>query len=193
MRKTLTLGPLALALLAPALAAAHPQHAGATLMSGFVHPFLGLDHVLAMIAVGVWAAQMGARAVWAVPTSFVTAMLAGGVLGLIGVEVTAVEPLVAATVLILGMLIMRGVHASVMYGASLAAVFAIFHGAAHLAEAPANENLIAYATGLVVATVLLNLFGICAAFLARGRATVWRLAAAPVALAGALMLVSRIG
>lgn len=192
MRKILNLGPLALALLAPALAGAHPQHAGATLMSGFIHPFIGPDHVLAMIAVGVWATQLGRRAMWVVPTAFVTAMLAGGVLGLVGVEVRAVEPMVAATVLILGMLIMRGVHASVMYGASLAAVFAVFHGTAHLAEAPATENLFAYATGLVLATVLLLLIGIGAAFAARGRVVALRLAAAPVALAGALMLVSRI-
>ena len=192
MRRTAT-AFVALALLAPALVHAHPQHAGATLLDGFMHPFIGFDHLLAMIAVGVWAAQIGARAMWALPTAFVIAMLAGGMLGFLGVEVGAVEPLVAATVLVLGILIMSRCHVPLVHGALLAAVFAIFHGASHVAVAPSTANLVAYGTGLVSATVLLHLAGIFAVLAARGRAAVLRLAAAPIALAGAWLLMSRIG
>ena len=192
MRRTLTVGSLATVLLAPAMAWAHPQGPSTTLVEGFMHPLMGLDHVLAMIAVGVWAAQMGARAVWAVPAAFCAAMLAGGVLGLIGVEPPAVEPLVAATVLALGILIMSGFRAAVVEGALLAAAFAVFHGAAHMAQVPATANLFIYGAGFLAATVLLHLIGIFAAFAVRCRNNVLRVAAAPVAFAGVWMLLGRL-
>ena len=192
MRKTVTVGTLATVLLAPAMACAHPQGPSTTLVEGFMHPLMGLDHVLAMIAVGVWAAQMGARAVWAVPAAFCTAMLAGGALGLIGVEAPAVEPLVAATVLALGILIMSGFRASAVEGALLAAAFAVFHGAAHMAQVPETANLVIYGAGFLAATVLLHLIGIVAAFAVRCRNSVLRVAAAPVAFAGVWMLLGRI-
>ena len=192
MRKTITVGTLAAALIAPAVAWAHPQPADTTFLAGFIHPYLGLDHVLAMIAVGIWAVQIGGRAVWALPTAFTTAMLAGAAIGRVGIEVTAVEPLAAATVLVLGILLMIRFRASVVEGALLAAAFAVFHGAAHTAEAPASANLAAYGAGLLVATMLLHLIGIFAAVAVRGRDAVLRVAAAPVAFAGMWLLVSRI-
>ena len=192
MRKTVTFGTLATVLLAPAVAWAHPRGPSTSLIDGFMHPIMGIDHVLAMVAVGVWAAQMGARAVWAVPAAFCTAMIAGGMLGLIGIEGPAVEPLVAATVLALGILIMSGFRASVVEGALLAAAFAVFHGAAHMAEATATANLVFYGAGFLAATVLLHLIGISAAFAVRCRDNLLRVAAAPVALAGVWMLLGRI-
>ena len=192
MRKTITVGALAAVLLAPAMAWAHTQGPSASLVEGFIHPFMGLDHVLATVAVGVWAAQLGARAVWAVPAAFVTAMIAGAVIGRGGIEVATVAPLVAATVLALGMLIMSGFRASVFEGALLAAAFAVFHGAAHTAEAPPAVNVVVYGAGFLAATVLLQLTGMFAAFAVRCRDNVLRVAAAPVAFAGVYMLLGRV-
>ena len=191
-KKTATVGMLTTVLLAPAMAWAHTQGPSTSLVEGFMHPFMGPDHVLAMLAVGVWAAQLGARAVWAVPSAFCTAMLAGNALGWIGIEGPAVEPLVAATVLALGILIMSGFRASVVEGALLAAAFALFHGAAHMAEARATANLVVYGAGFLAATVLLHLIGMFAAFAVRCRDNVLRVAAAPVAFAGVYMLLGRI-
>ena len=181
---------LAITVLAPALAYAHPQHSGTGFIQGFVHPLLGFDHLLAMIAVGVWAAQVGGRTTWILPGAFVTAMFAGSMLGLAGFAVPMVEPVVAASVLVLGLVIMFRIRVSVPYAASLAAVFALHHGAAHLADASATVNLITYGAGFTMATTLLHLTGIFAALAFRGREIVLRLAGAPVGLAGAWMLVS---
>jgi urease accessory protein len=192
MKRTATLTALVIFSLAPAFTWAHPQHDGAGFYAGSLHPFAGLDHLLAMIAVGVWAAQMGGRALWAVPAAFVTSMLVGGMLGFSGIAFPLVEPMVAATVLVAGLLILSGARVSLAYGASLAALFALFHGAAHVADAPVNAALVSYITGFVLTTVLLHLTGIIATLAAHGRAAVLRVAAAPVALTGAWMLVSRL-
>ena len=192
MRKAANLATLAVALLTPALAWAHPQDASTALLAGFMHPLSGLDHVLAMIALGVWAAQLGGRAMWAVPTAFVAAMLAGGLIGLIGIDVTAVQPLLAATVLVLGIFIMSRLRASAAESALMAAAFAVFHGAAHMAQVPAGANLFAYGAGLVGATALLHIVGILAALAVRCRDNVLRVGAAPVAFAGMWLLASRI-
>src|SRR5262245_34626750 len=99
MRKAVTVSALVLALLTPALAIAHPQPASATLLAGFSHPFLGLDHLAAMLMVGICAARLGGRTMWVVPGAFVAALIVGALLGASGVAVPAVEPMVAATVL----------------------------------------------------------------------------------------------
>jgi urease accessory protein len=173
------------------IAWSHPLHDGAGLSSGFVHPFLGLDHLAAMIAVGVWAAQLGARAVWIVPAAFVATMIVGAVSGFAGMSVPYLEPLIAATVLALGLLVMFRAQLPVVYSAALVAAFALLHGAAHAAEMSPAQSLLAYGLGFALATALLHLGGIGVALAAKGREAALRLAAAPVALAGAWMLVSR--
>jgi urease accessory protein len=182
-----------LTLLAPSVAWAHAGHGGSGFLPGFLHPFLGLDHVLTMIAVGVWAAQLGGRALWAVPTAFTAAMALGGALGYFGVSIPLTELLIATSVLLLGLLVSLGVRLPVTCGVLLVAVFAPFHGAAHAAEAPALTSFVTYATGFLLATAFLHAAGLLAAIAVRARPAMLRLAAAPVALAGAWLLVSRIG
>jgi urease accessory protein len=126
---------------------------------GFAHPFLGLDHLAAMVAVGLWAALAGGNRLWVWPTAFVSAMLVGGFMGHAGAELPQVEPAIAVSVIALGLLVATGLKAPVLVGAVLIAAFAIFHGHAHGAEAPA-DGWAAYAVGFVVATALLHIVGI---------------------------------
>ena len=145
----------------PALA--HPFHATAAgAAAGFLHPFSGLDHLLAMLAVGLWAAQLGGRARWIVPGAFVGAMLAGGLLGFAGLAPPLAEQMVAASVLVLGLLIVTRTRLRPALGAALLGAFALFHGAAHAAELPHAASALAYAAGFCAATVLLHTAGICA-------------------------------
>ncbi len=135
------------------------QHLGFSAASGFAHPLMGLDHLAAMIAVGFWAAMARGKRIWIWPAAFVVAMLAGGVIGRAGIELPHVEPVIALSVVVLGVLVATGVRAPVWLGATLIAVFAIFHGHAHGAEAPA-EGWAGYALGFAAATALLHLVGI---------------------------------
>lgn len=153
-----------LILTAPFLAAATPafahvgQHLGFSAVSGFAHPLLGLDHLTAMIAVGIWAAMAGGKRIWVWPAAFVIAMLVGGFIGHAGIELPQVEPVIALSVVVLGVLVAMGVSAPVWLGSTLVAAFAIFHGHAHGAEAPA-EGWAGYALGFAAATALLHLVG----------------------------------
>lgn len=167
-------------------AAAHPFHgAGTGFAAGIAHPFLGLDHLLAMMAVGVWAAQIGGRALWVVPLSFVGTMLAGGVLGLAGLTLPYVEPMVAASVLALGLLVSSGWKTGAAPGALLVAFFAVFHGLAHAAELPLEASAVTYALGFALATAALHAAGIGAG---AGLRKWSRIAGAPIALIGCWML-----
>src|SRR5512135_3708061 len=112
-------------------ASAHPGHAAAGFAGGLAHPFLGVDHLLAMLAIGLWAAQQGGRALWAVPAAFVGAMLLGGALAWAGWMLPHVEAAIALSVLVTGLLIATERRAPVGVGIALAAVFAVFHGYAH--------------------------------------------------------------
>ena len=144
-------------------ASAHPLHAvtgGAA--AGFLHPFTGLDHLLAMVAVGVWATQLGGRARRIVPGAFVAAMLAGGLLGFAGLVPPFAEQMVAASVLVLGLLIVTRTRLSPALGGTLAGAFALFHGAAHAAELPAAATALDYGAGFCAATVLLLAAGLVA-------------------------------
>ena len=158
-------------------ASAHPSH-----VSGFVHPFVGADHVLAMVAVGLWAAQLGGRWRWALPLAFVGAMTLGGLAGFAGFALPGVEPMLAASVLVLGLVVALGVRWRAG-GAALAAAFAVFHGMAHVAELPAGAGPAGYAAGFIAATALLHAAGV-----ALGLAPRARLAGVPIALAGAWLL-----
>jgi urease accessory protein len=160
----------ALLALSPTLALAHPGHGDPLGFShGFMHPLTGLDHVLAMVAVGIFAASLGGRALFAVPASFVALMAAGGALGMAGVELPFVEVGIAASVIVLGSAVASGWKRWPL-GAAMAMVgaFAVFHGFAHGAEMPANASGLDYAAGFLLATALLHAAGIGAG-LAIGR------------------------
>lgn len=135
------------------------QHLGFSAASGFAHPLRGLDHLAAMIAVGLWAAMAGGKRIWIWPAAFVVAMLVGGFVGHAGIELPQVEPAIALSVVVLGLLVAAGVSAPIPVGAVLIAAFAIFHGHAHGAEAPA-EGWAGYAVGFAAATALLHVVGI---------------------------------
>ena len=148
--------------LAPSLAFAHTGHGDAEgFVHGFMHPIGGLDHVLAMVAVGIFAAQLGGRAIWAVPATFVALMALGGFLGMAGIDVPFVEFGITLSIVALGGAVALG-WKNWPLGAAMAVVgfFAIFHGHAHGAEMPTDASGLAYAGGFMTATALLHMAGI---------------------------------
>ena len=156
------LAPPALALvfaLAAAPALAHPDHGAASLASGLAHPLGGLDHLLAMLAVGLFAARQPGDARWMLPTGFVLAMLAGAALSAAGIALPAVEAAIATSVLVLGVLIARLARLPLTAALPLVATFALFHGHAHHAEMGAGPAL-AYTAGFALATAALHLAGL---------------------------------
>lgn len=149
----------ALALAHPALA--HTQ-AGvpAGLASGFLHPLTGLDHLIAMVAVGIWGAQLGAPAIWVLPITFPLVMAFGGVLGVLGVPLPLPEVVIALSAVVLGCAVAGRLRLPFAAAAVVVGIFAIFHGHAHGTELPGAANPLAYGVGFVVATGLLHLCGI---------------------------------
>ena len=148
-------------LLAPSVALAHPGHGeGGSLLGGFIHPFVGIDHLLAMTAVGLFAAHLGGRALWAVPTTFVAVMALGGVFGAAGVSLPFTETAIALSVLVFGFVIFSGMTPPVLAAMALVGIFAIFHGHAHGTEMPVGGSGVVYGIGFMVATTLLHGFGI---------------------------------
>jgi urease accessory protein len=145
---------------APMLAHAHPGHGVHGFSSGLAHPVHGLDHVLAMIAVGIWAAQLGGRAKWLVPASFVSVMAIGGALGMAGVAMPFAEQGILASVLILGVLIAAAVRLPLAASMGIVGLFALCHGHAHGLEMPGTATGLAYGAGFVIATALLHATGI---------------------------------
>jgi urease accessory protein len=128
--------------------------------AGFGHPLSGLDHMAVMVAVGLWAALKGGRALWAWPAAFVGVMLAGGALGMAHVPLPFVEPGILASVVALGLLVALAVDPPVATGAAIIGVFALFHGHAHGAEVPAAAAGIGYMAGFALATAMLHGMGI---------------------------------
>lgn len=148
-------------LFAPAPAYAHIQKgAAAGFLTGFFHPISGLDHVLAMVAVGLWGAQLGAPAIWVLPVAFPLVMAMGGMLGLIGVPVPGIEYGIAASAILLGAAVLFEVRASLVVTALLVGIFAIFHGHAHGTELPPGQSALLYSMGFVIATGCLHALGI---------------------------------
>jgi urease accessory protein len=127
---------------------------------GFWHPSTGLDHVLAMVLVGMLAWQLGDRALWLVPATFVLVMAVGGALGVAGVAIPLVELGIALSVVVLGAAVALGVWAPVAVAMGIAGLFAIFHGHAHGAEMPVDASGLAYGVGFIIATAVLHLGGI---------------------------------
>ena len=130
------------------------------LMSGFMHPIAGLDHVTAMIAVGILGAFLGKPAIWVLPVVFPLVMAFGGVLGLVGVPIPFIEIGIAVSSIVLGLMILFAVKFPLWITAIIVAAFAIFHGHAHGTELPKAANALSYSVGFVVSTGLLHLAGI---------------------------------
>jgi len=158
--------------------------------SGFWHPILGWDHVVAMVAVGLWGAFLGAPAIWILPIVFPLVMALGGALGVAGVQLPAVETGIALSGVVLGLLIAFAVKAPIWVAAVIVGLFAIFHGHAHGTELPEAFSPYGYAVGFVVGTGLLHMVGIGFGVLTRseaGRIAV-RGAGGVIALVGAAFL-----
>ena len=167
-------------------------------IEGFLHPLLGIDHLLAMITVGMLSAQMGGRAIWTVPTTFVSVMVIGGILGIAGVEVPFVEYGIALSVVILGVALLAKRRTPEGITMIFVGLFAIFHGHAHGAELGTVTDVmqvVAYVLGFVVATAGLHVIGALLGYIAlrnsRG-ALILRASGALIALTG-IYLVSAIG
>ena len=157
--------------------------------SGVLHPFVGADHVLAMLAVGLWAAQLGGRALWSVPLAFISVLALGAVAGAAGLTVASVELGIAASVLALGLLVAFAVRLPLAIGVTLAGAFAFLHGHAHGTEWPALVPAWSYAGGFLLATALLHATGVLAGRTFDAKRLQW--AGACVALAG-ITLIARI-
>jgi urease accessory protein len=171
-------------------AAAHTFGAqGAGFAQGFAHPFGGIDHLLAMVAVGLWAAQRGGRALWAVPAAFVAMMALGGIAGTLGLTLPLVELGIAVSLVVLGLAVTLSIRLPVAASALLVGLFALFHGHAHGSELPETASALAYGIGFVAATASLHGIGIATGVLLKrdaGRLLV-RLGGAGIAATGLLL------
>jgi len=139
---------------------AHATPGGSGFYTGLEHPIGGLDHVLAMVAVGIWAAQAGGKSTWILSGTFLGTMFIGGVLGAMGVPLPLVEPGIVASILLAGILVLGAFRLPLTGGCILIGVLAIFHGHAHGTEMPDLMNLLVYAAGFAITTALLLLNGI---------------------------------
>lgn len=148
-------------LLFPALAFAHiDMHEAINFTAGFNHPITGADHILAMLAVGFWAAQLGQPALWAMPSTFITCMILGGTLGIFKIHVPFIETGILSSVLILGLLIATSARFSLHNSLILIGCFATFHGLAHGMEMPTNNYAVMYSLGFALTTATLHGIGI---------------------------------
>ncbi|NRP20011.1 hypothetical protein LPJGGPFB_03270 [Ensifer adhaerens] len=143
---------------APAFAHLNPQEHG-SFAAGFSHPLFGLDHILVMVAVGLWAAQIGGRALWAVPTAFVAMMAVGFALATAGIDLPFVEPAILASVVALGLLVAMAVRLDTAASAAVVGLFALFHGHAHGGEL-GSAGAMPFAVGFMIATAALHTAGI---------------------------------
>lgn len=192
MKKGLSVlvGMLGIASLYPATALAHP---GLGLASGFghglSHPLLGLDHLLAMVAVGLLAVQMGGRAVWILPCTFVVFMIFGGGLAIAGIHLPHVEAGIMASLLVLGLLLATAFRLPMALTVFIIAVFAVFHGHAHGSEMPLSAGAVTYSIGFALTTSMLHMVGVV---LGKGVAkvrmeSVLRLAGGAITISGLYM------
>lgn len=150
---------LLLALTYCGAALAHPGHDHGA-MAGLLHPLTGIDHILAMLAVGLWGAQLGGRAQWLLPASFVAFLAVGGALGMSGAALPMVEAGIATSVLLLGLLIGFAVRLKTLPAALIVGCFAVFHGYAHGTEMPAAGSAWLYGAGFVAASAALHGVGL---------------------------------
>lgn len=185
MKKTsiVKLLPGAILLTLATTASAHSE-AGAAggFSSGFLHPITGLDHIVAMVAVGLWGAFLGKKAMWALPVIFPMVMALGGALGILGVPVPFVEAGIALSGVVLGLMVAFAVRPPLWVAGVMVGVFAIFHGHAHGTELPHSASPLTFAIGFVISTGLLHLAGIGFGLLTR-----WPWGVAAVRAGGALI------
>ncbi|HKX64835.1 MAG TPA: HupE/UreJ family protein [Rhizomicrobium sp.] len=190
--KKLTIAALLLSL--PTAASAHPALAvhSHTFLTGLSHPLTGFDHLLAMISVGLWASQKGGRALWLWPVAFVAAMIAGGALGMNGFALPLGEPAIAASLLMLGLLIAAMAILPAGVGAAMIAVFGLFHGNAHGLEAPGIGISLLFGLGFVLSTATLHVAGLTLGLVAQDgrRQALVRTGAWLIAVTGAALLLT---
>lgn len=184
---------LAMLLAAPAVLA-HGEGANAHsagFIAGLTHPFSGLDHLLAMVAVGLWAAQKDGRALWLLPVTFVSLMALGGLMAVSGASLPGMEMGIALSVLALGLLIALQSRWSLQVACATVGLFALFHGAAHGIEMPLAASPWIYGLGMIAATAMLHVAGVFAGM--RLKQAVLRVAGALISIAGMGMLFPMIG
>lgn len=157
-------------------------------ISGFTHPLFGWDHVVAMVAVGLWGASLGKKAIWVLPVVFPLVMAFGGALGVVGIDIPEVERGIALSAIVLGAMVAFSVRAPVVVAALIVGTFAIFHGHAHGTELPNAASPLAYSIGFVLSTGLLHIFGIVFGFLIR-----WPAGKTTIKIAGALISLVGLG
>lgn len=187
-RQVIPIAALMLLASTPAFAHLNPAEHG-SLSAGLSHPFSGIDHILAMIGVGLWAALLGGRAVWAVPVAFLIAMTAGFAAALAGVPLPFVEPAIAASVVVLGLLVLVALQVPTSMGMAVVGFFALFHGYAHGGEL-GEAGALPFIAGFVLATALLHGIGVAIGLGAArfGGTFVTRLAGGLAALGGLWLL-----
>ena len=157
-------------------------------ISGFLHPIFGWDHVVAMVAVGLWGAFLGSPAIWILPVVFPLVMALSGALGVVGVPIPAVETGIAASAVVLGIMVALAVRPPTWVAAIIVGIFAVFHGHAHGTELPNASNPLAYSVGFVLSTGLLHLSGIAFGLLVR-----WPAGKIAVQASGGLIALAGVG
>lgn len=175
----------------PCVASAHVEPGAAIgFASGFLHPWSGLDHVLAMIAVGLWGAQLGEPAIWALPITFPLVMALGATMALAGLALPGVEIGIPLSAILLGAMVASRSRPKVPVAAALVGFFAIFHGHAHGTELPPGQSGMVYSAGFVIATGVLHGVGIAIGLVHRWRAgqLAIRCVGALIAIVGAVLL-----
>jgi urease accessory protein len=164
--KLLSLAAAATAGFSTAALAHVGDHSHMSFTEGMLHPFSGLDHVLAMVAVGLWASQLGGRALWLLPLTFPAVMAVGAALGLSGVTLPWVEIGIAGSVMILGAVVALALRPSLAISVPLIGAFALLHGYSHGIELPASASAVGYGVGFSVATLMLHAVGIATGLIA---------------------------
>ena len=152
-----------------ATAGAHPGHLSYGLAGGFAHPFSGVDHLLSMVAVGLWAVQLGGAAIVLLPASFVSVMVLGGVAAKLGLHIGDADPFITASLFALGLLVATAARLPTAVGCLLVGSFAFFHGYAHVREGVIEQGhgMLGFAIGFVAATLVLHAAGVALGLLMR--------------------------
>lgn len=179
---------IAIVLFSLSPASAHVQRGGAVgFTTGFYHPWSGWDHILAMVAVGVWGVQLGRPAIWLLPVTFPVIMSIGGFLGLIGCPLPGTEVGIGLSALLLGLMVAAEAHPPLWVAVLMVGIFGLYHGHAHGTELPPNEDGLSYSIGFVIATGCLHGVGITLGLVHRWKAgtIVLRVAGIVIALGGA--------
>ena len=182
---------IAIILLSNLSAQAHIQQGGATgFVTGFVHPWSGWDHILAMVAVGVWGVQLGQPAIWLLPVTFPVIMSIGGFLGLVGCPLPGTEIGIGLSALLLGLMVAAEARPPLWVAVLMVGIFGLYHGHAHGTELPPNEDGLSYSIGFVMATGCLHGVGITLGLIHRWKAgaVALRVAGTVIALAGAFFI-----